>query len=102
VKDRQQVEEWADALLDQHRSAPREDPGAGGGATSWADEHHPMVRLASRISGEPPDPEMLKRLGRKEAQWQARYGAIARLEPVMTFIGIAVTCVLAYAFYSVL
>jgi hypothetical protein len=55
-----------------------------------------MVRLASKLSGQPPDPEMLER-ARRRAE---RHAAFEKLETIVTLIGIIVFCVLLYAVFS--
>jgi hypothetical protein len=85
VKDRKRVEEWADSLLDQHRTTPR----------GRRDEPL-MVRLAAKLSGEPPDPAMLERLHRR----RERHAVLQKLDTIVTLIGIIVLCVLFYAVFS--
>jgi hypothetical protein len=98
VDEHKKVEEWADALLDQHRTAPRKDAARAipaGDSGSTVDGL--LVPLSTKLGGQPPDPEMLERLRRRRES----FAFLARIEPVVTFIGIVVMCALAYATFSV-
>ncbi len=90
------LEEWADALLDQHRTAPprsaaraADDDGAGA-------EDDPLLRLFTRLSGEPPDPDMRQRLRRH----RERHRALQTVEAVVSVIAGLGVCALAYAWLS--
>jgi hypothetical protein len=96
VEDRKSVEEWADALLDQHRARPRPAPGAGRAERSSLDDQPPMVRLAAKLSGEPPDPYMLERLRRNGE----RFATLQKIDTVVTIISIVVFGLLALAAFS--
>jgi hypothetical protein len=96
VKDRESVEEWADALLDQHRTAPRRKRGTGHAERGYLDGAPWMVRLASRLSGQPPDPEMLERARRRAK----RHAVFERIDAIVTLVGIVALCVLFYAIFS--
>jgi hypothetical protein len=93
VKDRRSVDEWADALLDQHRSGPRRSRDAADGGRASLDGAPWMVRLASKLSGEPPDPAMLERARRS----RKRHRALSKWEAIVTLIAVAVLCVLGWA-----
>ena len=79
------VEDWADALLDQHRTD----------SSSMQDQPF-VVRLLTRLNGEAPDPLMLERFRRN----RERSAGLVKAEAVVTMIGTVVLCVLAYAVYS--
>jgi hypothetical protein len=90
VEDKQDVNAWADALLDQHRSAP--PPAADPAST---DDLPRGMRFLLRLGGgPPPDPEMIERL-RRASRRQAYF---ANLEAVFTIIG--VLGLLAFAFIA--
>jgi hypothetical protein len=100
VEDHKNVEDWADALLEQHRTTP----GAGRGARR-ADpnplDREPftmrlLIKLSVKLSGEPPDPEMLARrqLSRE------RFPALQGVETVFMWIAIVVLCVVVYAAFN--
>jgi hypothetical protein len=89
VDEHKKVEEWADALLDQHRTAPRESAGGAapaGDSSSAVDGL--LMRLSTKLNGRPPDPEIRERMrGHRE-----RYAPLARLEAVGAWISIAALC----------
>jgi hypothetical protein len=94
VDEHKKVEEWADSLLEQHRTAPRK-------SAAPADDSHSamdglLMRLSTKLSGQPPDPEIWERIRRR----RGRFSFLARVEPVVTLIGILVCCALAYAVYN--
>jgi hypothetical protein len=93
--DDKKVEEWADALLDQHRTAPRKSAARATPADGSAVDRL-ITRLSTKLSGQPPDPEIWERLRRR----RERFAFLAKAEPVVTFIGIVVSCVLAYVTFS--
>jgi hypothetical protein len=97
VDEHKKVEEWADALLEQHRTAPRKSAAPTGDSHSAMDGL--LVQLATKLSGQPPDPEIWERLRRLRRQ-REHFAFLARLEPVVTLIGVLVCCALVYAVYN--
>jgi hypothetical protein len=83
------VDAWADALLDQHRTAPP------GGEHPAAND--PLVKLATALSGESPDPLMLDRLQRR----RARHATFVKAEAIVTIAGSLLLCAVGYAWLSV-
>jgi hypothetical protein len=87
------VEAWADALLDQHRTAPADSAErAAGGADIASVANDPLVKLATKLSGEPPDPLMLERLARS----RQRHAAFQKIETVVTIVGILLLCAFGF------
>ena len=87
------VEAWADALLEQHRTAPRGSAEATEeSAGAAAIRNDPLVKLATALSGEPPDPLMLERLQRS----RERHVAFQRIDTVVTIIGILLLCAFGF------
>lgn len=97
MDEHKKVEEWADALLEQHRTAPRKS------AAPADDSHSPMdgllMRLSTKLSGQPPDPEIWERLRRLRRR-RERFAFLARLEPMVTLLGVLVCCALVYAAFN--
>ena len=98
------VEDWADALLEQHRTTP----GAGREA-SRADydplDREPLmmrqlIRLSAKLSGQPPDPEMLARMQRSRERFPP-LEPLKWVDTVFTWISILVLCVVVYAAFNV-
>lgn len=92
MDDKKDIDAWADALLDQHRSAPprSSDPAS-------IDDLPPVMRFMLRAGGGPlPDAETLERI-RTASQRQKRLGNI---EAVVTMVGallLAAFLLLAYS-----
>jgi hypothetical protein len=97
VDEHKKVEEWADALLEQHRTAPRKSAAPTGDSHSAMDGL--LVQLSTKLSGQPPDPEIWERLRRLRRR-RERFAFLARVEPVVTLIGVLVCCALVYAVYN--
>jgi hypothetical protein len=100
VDEHKKVEEWADALLEQHRTAA----GKSAARAAPADDSRSAVdgllmRLSTKLSGQPPDPEIWERLRRLRRR-RERFSFLARVEPVVTLIGIVVFCAIGYAAFS--
>ena len=74
MDERRNVEEWADTLLEQHRTAP---PG-----TSLEDE--PVI-------------EYMRERSEHYAALQRRFSTI---EAVLTLVGVVLFCLFVFAFYS--
>lgn len=91
MDDKENLEAWADALLDQHRSAPppSREPVA-------VEDLPPMMRLSVRLGGEVPDREMVERM-RRNAERHQRFAAI---ESVFMLVGVGLLCAFGYAFLS--
>ena len=93
VEEPRNVEAWADALLEQHRTAPpgsAEATEASAGAAAMRND--PLVKLATTLSGEPPDPLMLERLQRS----RERHVAFQKMETVVTIVGILLLCAFGF------
>lgn len=94
MEGRQDLDRWADALLDQHRTGPRgpaehEDP--------IAIEDLPLgLRLFADRDGPTPDRHMLERY-RRNAERHQRF---VRAEAIVTIVGVSILAVLAYALLS--
>jgi hypothetical protein len=88
VDEHRNVEAWADALLDQHRTTPPS------GELPVAND--PLVKLATTLSGEPPDPLMLERLQRH----RDRRINFAAFEAVFMLIGVVLLGAFAWAVLS--
>jgi hypothetical protein len=67
-------EQWADALLEQHRTAPRD--------TEFDDE--PVIQY----------------LRERSKHHAARSRHFANIEAAVTLVGVVLLCVFGYAFYS--
>jgi hypothetical protein len=97
VEDHKNVEDWADALLEQHRTTP----GAGRGARRA--DHNPLdrepltmrllIKLSVKLSGQPPDSEILERTQRR----RERFPPLKGVDTVFTWIAILLLCVAVYA-----
>ncbi len=100
MPDHKNVEDWADTLLDQHRTSPGSGPDARGADHNPLDREPSMMRrlikLSVQLSGEPPDPEMLARLQRR----RERFPVLQRVDTVMAWIAIVVLCVVVYAAFA--
>ena len=89
----QNVEAWADALLEQHRTAPHGSAEAAArGADAASMRNDPLVKLATALSGEPPDPLMLERLQRS----RKRHVAFQKIDTVVTIAGILLLCAFGF------
>ena len=89
----QNVEAWADALLEQHRTAPHASAEAAArGADAASMRNDPLVKLATALSGEPPDPLMLERLQRS----RKRHVAFQKIDTVVTIAGILLLCAFGF------
>jgi hypothetical protein len=100
VEDHRNVEDWADALLEQHRTTP----GAGRGVRRA--DHNPLdrepftmrllIKLSVKLSGVPPDPEMLARMQRS----RERFRVLRTVDTVLMWLAIVVLCVVVYAAFN--
>jgi hypothetical protein len=101
VEDHKNVEDWADALLEQHRATP------GAARGDRRADHNPLdrepltmrllIKLSVKLSGEPPDPEMLERRQRR----RERFPALKGVDTVLMWIAILILCVAVYAAFNV-
>lgn len=91
MEDKEKLEAWADALLDQHRSAPppSREP-------VRIEDLPPAIRLSVRLGGQVPDADMLERIRRLGE----RHRRFANLEAAATLIGVVLLCAFAFAAYS--
>ena len=87
MKDRDDLEAWADALLDQHRSAPP-PPGV--------DDLPPMWRFMIKHGHVEPDADTIERVHRN-ANRQRHF---ANAEAIVTLIGVIALAVFLISFYS--
>jgi hypothetical protein len=100
VEDHRNVEAWADTLLEQHRTTP----GAGRGARRAdhnALDREPLVmrlliKLSVKLSGVPPDPEMLARM----QQRRERFPTLQWVDTLFMWIAIVVLCAVVYAAFN--
>jgi hypothetical protein len=97
VEDHENVEDWADALLEQHRTTPDAGRGTRGADQNPLDREpiamRLLVNLSVRLSGEPPDPEMLERGQRR----RERFRALKGVDTVFMWIAVLLLCVAVYA-----
>jgi hypothetical protein len=101
VEDDKNVEDWADTLLEKHRTTP----GAGRGARRA--DHNPvdrepftmrlLIKLSVKLSGEPPDPEMLARMQRRRERFPV---LLPWVDTAFMWIAIVVLCVVVYAAFN--
>lgn len=95
MDDKKNLDAWADAYLDQHRTAPAQARMSKAPPVPLEDLP-PMVRLMAKVSGQEPDPEMLERLRRH----QERHARVAKLNGTIMIVGLGLMCVFALVFLS--
>jgi hypothetical protein len=97
VEDHKNVEDWADALLEQHRTTPGERRGARRADRDPLNREpltmRLLIKLSVRLSGQPPDPEMQERAQRR----RERFPPLKGVDTVFTWIAILLLCVAVYA-----
>jgi hypothetical protein len=100
VEDHKNVEDWADALLEQHRTAPGARRGAPHADHDLLDREpftmRLLIKLSVKLSGEPPDPEMLARRQRT----RERFPTLRWVDTVVMWIAIVVLGVVVYAAFN--
>jgi hypothetical protein len=94
MAEKKDVDAWADALLDQHRTAPRRnrDRDAGGSVEDLPAGMRMMIRLGE---GE-PDPEQIERLLRRSE----RLATLQKIDAVITVVSLVLLCAGAYVLFS--
>jgi hypothetical protein len=89
VKDGQDPEAWADALLDQYRTTPRLDRERDREATARAlRDLPPVTRWMLTQGGREPDLETIERLQRNSR----RHAIFQKWEAIFTLIGVVLLC----------
>jgi hypothetical protein len=97
MKDRQDVEAWADAFLDQHRTAPRPDPQRERERAARAlRELSPVTRWMLTRGGREPDAWTIERIRRSSR----RHATFAKWEAIFTLIGVALLCAFGLVYYG--
>jgi hypothetical protein len=97
VDDRQDPEAWADAFVDQYRTAPRRDPERDREAAVRALRGLPPVtRWMLTQGGQEPDLETIERIQRN-SRWHAMF---QKWEAIFTLVGVALLCVFGFAWSS--
>ena len=98
VDEHKSVEDWADALLDQHRAAPpRGAAAASDGADGSPAEDDPfMLRLFAKLGGDTANPVFRERLRRD----RERFATLAKVDAVMSVIAIVGLCAFAFVVSS--
>lgn len=100
VDDDRSVEDWADALLEQHRMTTGARRGARRAERDLL-ERQPftmrlLIKLSVKLSGVPPDPEMLARMQRSRERFRVLQG----VDTALMWIAILVLCVAVYVAFS--
>lgn len=98
VDEHKSVEDWADALLDQHRAAtPRSAAGTPGDPDGSPAEDEPfMLRLFAKLGGDTSNPVLRERLRRN----RERFATLAKVDAVMSVIAIVGLCAFAFVVSS--
>jgi hypothetical protein len=98
VDEHKSVEEWADALLDQHRAAaPRGAAGAPDDPDGSPAEDEPfMLRLFAKLGGDTSNPVLRERLRRD----RERFATLAKIDAVLCMITIVGLCAFAFVVSS--
>ena len=97
VNDGQDPESWADAFLDQHRTAPRRDlePDREA-AVRGLRELPPVTRWMLTQGGREPDLETIERIQRSSR----RHATFQKWEAIFALVGVALLCVFAFVWSS--
>jgi hypothetical protein len=97
MNDGQDVDAWADAFLDQHRTAPRPDPQRERERAARAlRELPPVTRWALTRGGREPDLWHIERIKRSSR----RHALFAKWEAIFTLIGVALLCAFGFVYHS--
>ncbi len=89
MDERQDPEGWADAFLDQHRTAPRRDREADREAAGRAlRDLPPVTRWMLTQGGREPDLETIERIQRNSR----RHAIFQKWEAIFTMVGVALLC----------
>ena len=100
MEDHKNVEDWADALLEQHRTTPGAERGARRAKHNPLDRQpfgmRQLIKLSTKLSGQPPDPEMLARMQRRRERFPP-LKPLKWVDTVFTWIAILLLCVAVYA-----
>jgi hypothetical protein len=95
MADEKDVEAWADALLDQHRSAPPRKRDHGSPAASL-DDLPAGMRMMIRLGDGEPDADQIERLRRSSE----RLGRLQRIDAMINVIAVVAACVGAFVLLS--
>jgi fatty-acid desaturase len=94
---RKDPEAWADALLDQHRTAPRRDPERDREAADRAlRDLSPVARWMLTRGGQAPDLETIERIQRNSK----RHAVFQKWEAIFTILGVVLLCLFGLAWSS--
>jgi hypothetical protein len=97
MKDRPDIEAWADAFLDQHRTGPRPDAQRDRERAARAlRELPPVSRWMLTRGGREPDLGTIERIKRSSA----RQATFAKWEAIFTIIGVALLCAFGIVYSS--
>jgi hypothetical protein len=94
---RKDPEAWADAFLDQYRTAPRRDLERDREAAARALRDLPRVtRWMLTRGGHEPDLETIERIQRNSR----RHAIFQKWEAIFTIVGVALLCVFGFVWSS--
>ena len=96
MENREDLEAWADAVLDAHRSAPRPPRRSPEAMAQAVEELPPTLRFMIKHGHADPDPDMVERM--QHSANRAR--CFENAEAIVTVIGIVALCVFAFSFYG--
>ena len=94
-KPRRDLDAWADALLDQHRTVPRGEASRLNEPAPLEDLP-PMVRLSMKFGGAHPTREQMERINKAAA----RNAAFAKWEAIFTTVGVVMLMAFVFAALS--
>jgi hypothetical protein len=97
VNDGHDPEAWADAFLDQYRTAPRRDLERDReAAVRGLRDLPPVTRWMLTQGGREPDLETIERIQRSSR----RHATFQKWETIFTLVGVALLCVFALVWSS--
>jgi hypothetical protein len=97
VNYRKDPEAWADAFLDQYRTAPRRDPERDREAATRAlRDLSPVARWTLTRGGREPDLDTIERIQRNSR----RQATFQKWEAIFTILGVTLLCVLGLVWSS--
>jgi hypothetical protein len=94
---RKDPEAWADAFLDQYRTAPHRDPERDREAAARAlRDLSPVARWTLTRGGREPDLDTIERIQRNSR----RHAIFQKWEAIFTIVGVALLCVFGLVWSS--